>query len=74
MGWRSNFNAGSPLRDRAEQRIGERLGEGRVNGLAEYGPDFEGDPLIQAFEEAVDLALYLAVEIERRAAATQAAK
>ena len=66
MNWRKGFNVDSPLRDRAEQRIGERLGHGRVTGALEYGPDFEGDPLEQAFEEAVDLALYLAVEIERR--------
>ena len=64
--WRKDFNVDSPLRDRAEQRISERLGQGRLTGAIEYGPDFEGDPLIQAFEEAVDLALYLAVEIEAR--------
>jgi len=69
MDWRTNFNIDSALRNRAEGRIDLRIAEGRVNGLKEYGPDFVGDPLEHAFEEAVDLALYLATELERRAAA-----
>lgn len=64
--WREDFNADSRFRARVRRRIADQYRKGEAKGREKYGPDFMGDPLQHAFEEACDLALYLAVEIERR--------
>ena len=66
LDWRTDFNHNSELRQAVENRVLLHLEGAREHGDTVYGPDFVGDPLEQAFEEAMDLAFYLATEIERR--------
>lgn len=43
----------------------QRSGPGSV-GHQQYGEEFEGDPLEQALEEAVDLVFYLVMAMRQR--------
>ena len=64
--WRDDFGPDGAFRQKVEARVRERLLEGRAKGLSKYGGKFVGDPIQNAFEEACDLAFYLATELERR--------
>ena len=64
--WREGFNENSDLRGRVEMLMLVTMSKGKTKGRNKYGPDFVGDPLQHALEEALDLARYLATEIERR--------
>lgn len=61
--WRTDFNENSAFRERVENRIAQALNASARKGRNKYGPNFVGDPLHQAFEEAIDLSRYLATEI-----------
>ena len=67
MDWREGFNTDSDFRQRVEAHIQNTLALSKAKGLSKYGMDFVGDPLQHALEEALDLARYLATEIELRA-------
>ncbi len=66
MDWRHRYNEDSEFRRRVDRRIVEQVAVQKARGLAKYGPDFVGDPLQHAFEEAVGLMTYLATQIEVR--------
>lgn len=62
--WKQGFNngPGTTLIAQITADLLVRNGKGRTK----YGPDFVGDPLEQAYEEALDLVWYLRAEIYRR--------
>lgn len=61
--WRTGYNEG-PGRTLIEQ-IAQDMYRRNSKGRLKYGPDFVGDPLEQAYEEALDLSWYLAVARQR---------
>ena len=66
MTWSKGFNTDGGIRDKVDARIRKYHDENRERGKTRYGPDFEGKPLEQGFEEAFDLMFYMATEMERR--------
>lgn len=64
--WRAKFNESSAFRERVNERVVTVLWRQMRRGREKYGPDFVGDPLEHALEEALGLAVYLAIEIEAR--------
>lgn len=63
--WKKNFNLRQHEKPVSQQMYRD-LEARRQVGLKKYGPDFKGDPLQQAYEEALDLAFYLKVQLLRR--------
>ena len=57
--WRDGFNTGEG--QTLIEQIAFDMHRRNSKGRSKYGPDFQGDPLVQAYEEALDLSWYLKV-------------